>query len=109
MTDLPAFLPLLRLLKRLLRIKLRLWELTARERGGWAVEAVVFGVLALFMVALGLGLGLAGAVMALIAAGFSAAAALGLMAGAAAVLALVFWLLARARAAQVLRHRPPKL
>lgn len=109
MTDLPAFLPLLQLLKRLLRIKLRLWELTARERGGRAIEAVVFGGLALIMAGLGLGFGLASAVMALIAAGFSAAAALGLMAGAAAVLALVFWLLARARAAQVLRHRPPKL
>lgn len=109
MTDLPAFLPLLRLLKRLARIKLRLWELTARERGHWAVEAVVFGVLALVAAALGLGLGLASAVMALIAAGLSAAAALGAMAGAAALLALIFWLLARARAARVLRHGPPPL
>ena len=88
-----------------LRLRMALLQAETRERGRFAGQALALAVLGAILAVAAIGLGLAAAVAALLAAGWSLQAALGLTAGGAGVAGVILLLLGRQALARAFSPR----
>jgi hypothetical protein len=89
-----------------LRLRVALMRAEARERGRFARHALILAVLGLVLASAAILLALAALVMVLTSHGYSPQAALGLVAGGTAALALILLLLGRNALSRALSSRP---